>query len=544
MNGIKLTLVLFTCISILCMGQPLQADAQKDSFLFDLQKDKLPVLKFSGTATAELYTREIEESFRGVLKYNFISEPIKDYPLGFVRASPVPQGWNTAFWTRDGGTFLRELTRWGMLEYACTEADCLIKLVQKNEDGFYSFPEYFGRSQKPYGKELDGTSAIIIGMIDLWKALPKNNHFRDKIYSFLHNPQSPLQYIHFRLNNMPLLDGTGEFGPGLGLRGVAAVNSVQNNLCRLALLAGVELEKANNGISTATVYLNDAKKIKTNMIKYLTDKDGTWIWCINPETLKPDSAIINRKANRGAGLINGVSCMSADVLGFTPLEHKDKFNTYNLNTFNKLYNYPVRKEQFDKYGLWSQFLDFGHGLFSAPSYGDGYALQTMLLYDKMDMADKSVSWIANTTFAPVKEYKLNRKSPYYFYERYYSPDAVGKVELSEGCGALNLVNVTEQLKVARLMVGVDDKDFNELRIIPRIPPSWKAYEATNWVILTKNGLSRADIAYAKEGKIIYFKININENQKIKRIAVRLPYKGGRKWFYKKNASTFNVTSEE
>jgi len=162
----------------------------------------------------------------------------------------------------------------------------------------------------------------------------------------------------------------------------------------------------------------------------------------------------------------------------------------------------------------------------------------------MDMVDKSVSWIANSTFAPVTEYKLHRMSPYYFCERSYSPDAVGKITLEEGCGALNLVGVTEQLKVARLIVGVDDKDFNELRIIPRVPPSWKGYEATDWVILTKNGIAKADIIYAKEGKKINFKISIKENQKIRRIAVRLPYKGGWKWFYKKNASTFDISAEE
>ena len=545
MNRIKATLVslIFTSTSLMCLGQPFNKTTQEDPLLFNLQNDKLPVLKFTGTTTAELYTREIEESFKGVLKYNFIGVPTKGYPLGFVRASPEPQGWSTTFWTRDGGTFLRELTHWGMLEHACMEVDCLISLVEKNDEGYYSFPEYFNGSQKGHGKELDGTSAIIIGMTDLWKALPNNHLSRNKIYAFLHNPQSPLQYIHYKLKSVPLLDGTGEFGPGCALPGVAC-NVVQNNLCRLALIAGVELEKANNDITMANVYSNDAKKIKENMFKNLTDKNGTWIWCINPVTLKPDSAIVNNEINRGAGLINGVSCMNSDVLGFTPLENKDKFDTYNLNTFFKLYNFPVRKEQFDKYGLWPQFDVFRAGLSSGPSYGDGYALQTMLLYDKMDMVDKSVSWIANSTFAPVTEYKLHRMSPYYFCERSYSPDAVGKITLEEGCGALNLVGVTEQLKVARLIVGVDDKDFNELRIIPRVPPSWKGYEATDWVILTKNGIAKADIIYAKEGKKINFKISIKENQKIRRIAVRLPYKGGWKWFYKKNASTFDISAEE
>jgi hypothetical protein len=217
-------------------------------------------------------------------------------------------------------------------------------------------------------------------------------------------------------------------------------------------------------------------------------------------------------------------------------------NNYSLKTFDKLYNTPLRKEQFDKYGLWPQFDLYRAGLSSGPSYGDGYALQTMLLYDKMDMADKSVSWIANSTYQPIKEYKIERRSPYYFYERSYSPDAVGKVDLDAGCGALNLVNVTEQLKVARLIVGVDDKNTDELRLIPRVPPSWKGFDATDWVILTRDGITRADISYFKEGNKINFKINIKGNHKFKSIALRLPCKGGWKWFYKKNSKTLNVFS--
>jgi len=477
-----------------------------------------------------------------VLKYNFISVPTKDYPSGFLRASPEPQGWNTTFWTRDGGTFLRELAHWGMLEHASSVVDCLIRLVEKNEEGYYSFPEYFQKSEKAHGKELDGTSAIIIGMVDLWRALPENSPSRKKIYSFLHGPNSPLQYIHHKLSLVPLLEGEGEFGPGCGLKGTA-VNVVQNNLCRLALFAGSEIEKANKDISTASIYAADSDKIKTNMLKYMVAGDKSWIWCVNPFTLVPDSSILNDPINKGAGLINGVACMSSDVLGFTPLESDDRINNCNMNTFNNLYNTPLRKEQFDKYGLWPQFDVYRAGLSSGPSYGDGYALQTMLLYDKMAMTDKSIHWIANSTYQPIKEYKIKRNSPYYFYERSYSPDAVGKVDLDAGCGALNLVNVTEQLKVARLIVGVDDNDVNELRLIPRVPPSWTGYTATDWAIITEDGIAKADISYTKEGNKINFKIAIKGNQKFKKLALRLPFKGGWKWYYKKNSSTFSVRLE-
>ncbi|MFA6126185.1 MAG: hypothetical protein WC699_02675 [Bacteroidales bacterium] len=509
----------------------------------DFKKDRLPTLKFIGPASAELYSREIEESFKGVLKYNFISTPDEGYPVGFLRASIPHNVWWETLWTRDGGTHLRELAHWGMLEHACAVVDCLTQLVEKNQEGYYSFPQFFTKSEKAHGKELDGTSAIIIGMIDLWRTLPQNHIYREKIYSFLHGPASPLQYIHFKLSQVPLLEGEGEFGPGCCLPG-SAINVVQNNLCRLALLAGAGLEKANADLITGGIYNADAEKIKGNILKYLIREDKTWLWCINPVTFKPDSLIINDPINLGAGLINGVACMSSDVLGLIPLESDNGFNSYNLNTFFRLYNTPLRKEQFDKYGIWPQFDVFRAGLSSGPSYGDGYALQTMLLYDKMAMADKAVSWMANSTYQPITEYKIERTSPYYFYERSYSPDAVGKVDLDYGCGPLNLVNVTEQLKVARLIVGVDDKDVNELRLVPRVPPSWNGYTATDWIIITSDGMARADLSYLKTGHKIKFVITVKENRKFKKIAVRLPFKGGWKWYMKKNASTFTVTSEQ
>src|SRR6266567_2727692 len=64
-------------------------------------------VRFVGDSTAELYTKELVESLNGVLRYNYISDDSL-YPVGFVRASPPTQPWYKTFWTRDGGTFLRE----------------------------------------------------------------------------------------------------------------------------------------------------------------------------------------------------------------------------------------------------------------------------------------------------------------------------------------------------------------------------------------------------------------------------------------------------
>ena len=108
-----------------------------------LKDDRPGSLRFFGSTTADLFTREIEESFRGALRLNFVAEAGGGFPIGFVRASPPGQSWSDTMWTRDGGTFMRELTMWGNYEHAACLAECLGKLVEKNQEGFYSFPEYF-----------------------------------------------------------------------------------------------------------------------------------------------------------------------------------------------------------------------------------------------------------------------------------------------------------------------------------------------------------------------------------------------------------------
>ena len=67
------------------------------------------------------------------------------------------------------------------------------------------------------------------------------------------------------------------------------------------------------------------------------------------------------------------------------------------------------------------------------------------------------------------------------------------MEFEEGCGALNLVIVTEPLKVARLMLGVDPTARDEVRIMPRLPQCVTRIEAKNWPLLTPAGIVKADL---------------------------------------------------
>jgi hypothetical protein len=114
----------------------------------------------------------------------------------------------------------------------------------------------------------------------------------------------------------------------------------------------------------------------------------------------------------------------------------------------------------------------------------------------------------------------------------YSPDAQGKMLLTAGCGPLNLVNVSEPLKVARLIAGVDDTSLNQVQIIPRLPPSWSGYRMENWPIRTRLGMVRADISVERTNSTVNFTFETKKGGLIPKLAVRLPGKNGPVWKHK------------
>ena len=470
-----------------------------------LSRDAPALLRFIGPEAAELFSLELRESMEGVLRKNYYSAQ-EGENAGFVSASVDGRPWTNTMWTRDAGVFLRELVHWGYMGHACMTADCLIRMVRENEQGFMTFPERFDLGKPASGHELDGTTAIIIGMVLLWQRLPSGHPMRGRVYDFLHAPTSPLRYIESVLEANPLVPGSGEFGGGCGIEGMF-LNVVQNNMVRLALLSAAQMEQEAGDADTAASYRAQAEALDMSISERLIGLDGAWIWCIDSITHEPDPAILNHNINKGFGGLNGPACMSSDVLGMEPLESNWSGVEPSLRTFEKLYAFPLRREQFERYGMWTQFDEFLGGYTTGPSYGHGYALQTMLLFDKMDMAERAIAYLAETTYRPPRAYPLTRECPYWFFERYHSPDAAGIVEWWEGCGALNLVCVAEPLKIARLMAGVDDTSAESVTIVPRIPPSWTGFEAENWPIRTSNGVVRADISYRRNGAGEVFRID-------------------------------------
>jgi hypothetical protein len=442
---------------------------------------------------------------------------------------------------------MRELVLWGYYARACQVAQCVMDYVGTNGDGFIEFPRFIDPQQGVVsGSEMDGQAATIISMVALWQRLPAKDPFRARLYGFLHQEFSPVRGIHYFLGHGPLVPGSGEFGGG---KGHDNYNVIQNNLCALALLGGADMEDEAGDHALAKIWRRDAKTIFGNIEEYLVNKRGAWIWGIEMKTMQPNSNDVDSASNSGGGGLNGVICMSADVLGNDPTQWPwQGALVHGEKTFEDLYNFPPRKEQFDKYGFWAQMNYTHKGLLTSPSYGQGYALQDMLLMDKMDMAEHGLEFLADGTYqAPHVIWSLNkdhyqRTSPYYFYERMYSPDALGKVELTAGCGPLNLVNVSEPLKVARLIAGVDDISSKGVKIIPRLPPSWSGYRMENWPVRTSHGMVRADISLGKKDGKINFVLQVKQGGAIPKLAVRLPGKKGAVWKSKNNVEKIEFTS--
>jgi hypothetical protein len=519
----------------------------KTPLVFDLQSDQPGQLTFLGSASADLFTKELNESFKGVLALDYVSDSHGGFPVGFLQASPPTQPWYGTMWTRDAGTCMRELVFWGYYEHACQVAKCVMDYVGTNSDGFLAFPRYLDSRQGPLsGSEMDGQAATIIAMIALWQRLPAQDPFRARLYEFLHQESSPVRGIHHFIENGPLVPGSGEFGGG---KGHDDYNVIQNNLCALALLSAANMEDEVGDHATAKKWRKDAEALFHNIEKYLVNDRGSWIWGIDIQTLKPNRTDMDSAVNSGSGGLNGVICMSADVLGFDPARWLWQAAVVNgEKTFEELYAFPPRKEQFEKYGIWPQMNYTHKGLLTSPSYGQGYALQDMLLLDKLAMADHGLDFLAQTTYAAsnmvfsLDHYHYERRSPYYFYERMYSPDALGKMELTAGCGPLNLVNVSEPLKVGRLIAGVDDTSLKEVKIIPRLPPSWSGYRMEDWPIRTSHGVVRADISFERKDGAVNFTLQVKRGGPIPKLTVCVPDKNRTVWKYQHNVEEFKFSA--
>ncbi len=284
-------------------------------------------------------------------------------------------------------------------------------------------------------------------------------------------------------------------------------------------------------------------------------------WAVNATTFKPDPTVTDSEVNIGFGGLNGPLTYLADVGRVLPLHgsrHDAATNVMQsyidrcVATFDALLAVPQRMQLFDEYGIWTQFDTFRGGCASGPSYGHGYALQAMLMMDRLHDAGRALTFLANVTYNNGTGWGQVR-SPLYFYEQFVAPPVAGMAKL--GCGELNVVTVMEPLKAARLILGINDWAVGNVSFIPRVPPQWHAggslatVSADSWPVVVAVGVvARVSIVYQQSIVGSSLSLTVSEGAVIPLIYARM-YSGvaddgaaSWTWQHASNVSRWHVTT--
>lgn len=106
---LQIALLLLVILAGMALQGSRAAHAQNPEGSIRPDDDQPITLRFFGSTTADLFTRELEASFQGVLKENYYAQARDGFPPGFISASAPGMPWGGTMWTRDAGTFMREL---------------------------------------------------------------------------------------------------------------------------------------------------------------------------------------------------------------------------------------------------------------------------------------------------------------------------------------------------------------------------------------------------------------------------------------------------
>jgi hypothetical protein len=90
---------------------------------------------------------------------------------------------------------------------------------------------------------------------------------------------------------------------------------------------------------------------------------------------------------------------------------------------------------------------------------------------------------------------------------------------------------------------VDDSSLQAVRILPRIPDTWKGVEARNWPIRTRRGMVRADLLFERKGTGAELTLKLAPGQQIDDLKVRMPSAKGYVWQEQKDAGTAHFVTQ-
>ena len=100
--------------------------------------------------------------------------------------------------------------------------------------------------------------------------------------------------------------------------------------------------------------------------------------------------------------------------------------------------------------------------------------------------------------------------------------------------------MAEPLKIARLILGLDDTSLKQVVIMPRLPAGWAGYSAENWPVRTSHGVVRADFSFARTNGLATFRLQVKQGGPLPKLAVRLPAGEKSGWARRSNVTKIEL----
>lgn len=155
--------------------------------------------------------------------------------------------------------------------------------------------------------------------------------------------------------------------------------------------------------------------------------------------------------------------------------------------------------------------DRNYNFLRSYGYGQGMMTQAALLLDEMNDAGKFIDMMVDHCYLP----RL---------EGWTAPEGIILHENGEYWVAVNGYlgqdsHLADSQKALRLMLGIDDNNPEQLRIIPRYPSSWNQMSITDFPVLTGYKRQKISYMYAREEKRQIFEYHINSP--VKDMSLRL-----------------------
>lgn len=388
-------------------------------------------------------------------------------------------------WSRDLGRSLQEMISLGYLSPAERVADYCFRMALLWED--LGFPPHWCRiinipSPKEGNFENDGHALISLFLYKLWQRLPNGEawlkrHWQDVEYAG--------DWIIWQFQNPAISGATdvlltdSECAAGVG-RSVYA-----DYACREALYALAEMAESIGKGEKAIIWKEMADKMKGAMERnYLVvePKYGR-VWTLASSGWPNHSTVL------------GPLILHADRRGFLPYEEDPDWIPYDLSAYKRLI------DSYKPFGFYG----------TAMGYGQGFVTQAALLLDRMNDATTMLEWMAKAIYDPK-------------YEPYITPE--GCEVTQDGAfwhrtGDLgNGVQEAEIIKTLRIIIGVDNPQPGELRLLPRVPYGWNKIEIKDYPIWLKNG-ERANLRYTLTRDKKGMRMELSTDRELCQLEVRL-----------------------